>query len=57
MKLRLKMFHDGNAPLANDLRLDNILLVSDTEFENNHGFIQWVFPTNKWRSVTRIPLG
>jgi len=57
MKLPLKMFHDGKAPLANGLRRDNILLMSDTEFENNHGFIQWAFPTNlKSRSLSTAPV-
>ena len=57
MKLPLKMFHDGSAPLANGLRRDNILLMSDTEFESNHGFIQWAFPTNlKSRSLSTAPV-
>jgi hypothetical protein len=38
MKLPLKMFHDGNAPLANGLRRDNILLMSDTECPSS-GFL------------------
>ena len=57
MKLPLKMFHNGNAPLANGLKRDNILSMSDSEFENNHGFIQWAFPTNvKNQSLSSAPV-
>ena len=41
MKMRLKLFHEAKAPLANGHRRDTLLLLSDEEFENNHGFIQW----------------
>ena len=46
MQLKLKMFHEGNAPLANGHTRDSLLRLSDDEFESNHGFIQWAFPTN-----------
>ena len=45
MQMRLKLFHEAKAPLANGHRRDTLLLLSDEEFENNHGFIQWAFPT------------
>ena len=47
MQLKLKMFHEGNAPLANGHTRDSLLRLSDDEFESNHGFIQWAFPTNE----------
>jgi len=46
MQLKLKMFHEGNAPLANGHTRDSLLRLSDDEFESNHGFIQLAFPTN-----------
>ena len=45
--MRLKLFHEGKAPLANGHRRDTLLFLSDEEFESNHGFIQWAFPTNE----------
>ena len=45
MSLRLKMFHEANAPLANGHKRNALLEISDNEFERNHGFIQWAFPT------------
>ena len=45
MQMRLKLFHEAKAPLANGHRRDTLLLLSDEEFENNQGFIQWAFPT------------
>ena len=47
MQMRLKLFHEARAPLANGHRRDTLLLLSDEEFETNHGFIQWAFPTSK----------
>lgn len=47
MELKLKLFHDANAPVANGHTRDNLLRISDDEFESNHGFIQWAFPTNE----------
>ena len=47
MQMRLKLFHEGKAPLANGHRRDTLLFLSDEEFESNHGFIQWAFPTNE----------
>jgi ADP-ribosylglycohydrolase len=47
MQMRLKLFHEARAPLANGHRRDTLLLLSDDEFETNHGFIQWAFPTSK----------
>lgn len=47
MQLKLKMFHEGNAPLANGHTRDSLLRLSDDEFDSNHGFIQWAFPTNE----------
>ena len=44
---KLKLFYNANAPLANGLRPKDILQLSDDEFERNHGFIQWAFPTNE----------
>jgi len=47
MQMRLKLFHHAKAPLANGNRRDTLLHLSDEEFESNHGFIQWAFPTNE----------
>jgi len=47
MQMRLKLFHEAKAPLANGNRRDTLLFLSDEEFESNHGFIQWAFPTNE----------
>jgi len=47
MQMRLKLFHQAKAPLANGNRRDTLLYLSDEEFESNHGFIQWAFPTNE----------
>jgi ADP-ribosylglycohydrolase len=47
MQMRLKLFHEARAPLANGHRRDTLLLLSDEEFETNHGFIQWAFPTSQ----------
>ena len=44
MRLRLKMFHEANAPLADGFRRKELLTMSDEEFEFKHGFIQWAFP-------------
>ena len=44
MRLRLKMFHEANAPLADGFRRKELLIMSDEEFEFKHGFIQWAFP-------------
>ena len=43
--LKLKMFHQADAPLANGLTRSQLLHIDDNEFEFNHGFIQWAFPT------------
>ena len=43
--MKLKLFHDAKAPLANGHKRDSLLLMPDEEFESNHGFIQWAFPT------------
>ena len=43
--LKLKMFHQADAPLANGLTRSQLLHIDDNEFESNHGFIQWAFPT------------
>ena len=43
--MKLKLFHDAKAPLANGHKRDSLLMMSDEEFESNHGFIQWAFPT------------
>ncbi len=45
MGMKLKLFHDAKAPLANGHKRDSLLLMPDEEFESNHGFIQWAFPT------------
>ena len=45
MEMKLKLFHDAKAPLANGHKRDSLLMMSDEEFESNHGFIQWAFPT------------
>lgn len=39
MQMRLKFFHEARAPLANGHSRDTLLLLSDEEFETNHGFI------------------
>lgn len=38
------MFYNANAPLADGLRRNELLTMSDEEFEFKHGFIQWAFP-------------
>jgi hypothetical protein len=43
--MKLKLFHDAKAPLANGHKRDSLLMMSGEEFESNHGFIQWAFPT------------
>ena len=43
--LKLKMFNQADAPLANGLTRSQLLHIDDNEFETNHGFIQWAFPT------------
>ena len=45
MNLRMRMFHDANAPLADGLRKRELLSMSDEDFESKHSFIQWAFPT------------
>lgn len=45
MNLRMKMFHDANAPLADGFRRKELLSISNEDFESRHGFIQWAFPT------------
>ena len=45
MNLRMRMFHDANAPLADGLRRKELLSMSDEDFESKHSFIQWAFPT------------
>ena len=47
INLRLKMFHEAKAPVANGLKRDDLLVLKDDAFESNHGFIQWAFPTNE----------
>ena len=54
--MKLKLFHEAKAPLANGHRRDNLPLLSDDEFESNHGFIQWAFPTPEAsKQVTNAP--
>ena len=45
--MKFKLFHDAKAPLANGHKRDSLLVMSDEEFESNHGFIQWAFPTTR----------
>ncbi len=47
MDLKLRMFHVANAPMADGFRRKELLLLSDEDFENKHGFIQWAFPTTE----------
>ena len=47
MHTRLKLFHKAKAPLAGGFRRADLLKLSDEEFESNHAFIQWAFPTNE----------
>ena len=47
MHERLQKFHEAKAVLANGYSRDDLLLLSDQEFESSHGFIQWAFPTNE----------
>lgn len=50
------MFHQGNAPLANGLKRAQLPLLSNAEFESNHGFIQWAYPTNRPSTeITQAP--
>ena len=56
MSVKLKLFHEAKAPLANGYRRDNLPLLSDEEFESNHGFMQWAFPTpTPSQQVTNAP--
>ena len=56
MNVKLKLFHEARAPLANGHKRDNLPLLSDDEFESNHGFIQWAFPTpEESKQVTNAP--
>ena len=56
MNVKFKLFHEAKAPLANGYRRDNLPLLSDEEFESNHGFIQWAFPTPRAsQQVTKAP--
>ena len=51
------MFHDANAPLADGFRRKELLSISDHDFENKHGFIQWAFPTSQEsRQVSSAPV-
>ena len=45
MNLRMRMFYDANAPLADGFRKKELLSISNEDFESKHGFIQWAFPT------------
>ena len=45
MNLRMRMFHDANAPLADGFRRKELPSISNEDFESKHGFIQWAFPT------------
>ena len=45
MNLRMRMFYDANAPLADGFRRKELLSISNEDFESKHGFIQWAFPT------------
>ena len=47
MDLKLKMFHEANANLADGFSRSDLLSISDDDFERKHGFIQWAFPTIK----------
>ena len=47
MDLKLRMFHVANAPMADGFRRKELLLLSDEDFENKLGFIQWAFPTTE----------
>jgi len=56
VSVKLKLFHEAKAPLANGYRRDNLPLLSDEEFESNHGFMQWAFPTpTPSQQVTNAP--
>ena len=54
--LKMKMFHEANAPLANGHKRNALLEISDNEFERNHGFIQWAFPTPQQSSQNQQAL-
>ena len=57
MQMRLKLFHDAKAPLANGHRRETLLMMSDEEMEANHGYIQWAFPTHRQsKSVSSAPV-
>ena len=43
--MKLKLFHDAKAPLANGHKRDSLLMMPDHKFESNHGFTQWAVPT------------
>ena len=55
--MRLRLFHDAKAPLANGHRRETLLMMSDEEMEANHGYIQWAFPTHRQsKSVSSAPV-
>jgi ADP-ribosylglycohydrolase len=57
MNLKIRMFHDANAPLADGFRRKELLSISDHDFEHKHGFIQWAFPTQQEsRQVSSAPV-
>ena len=56
INLKFRMFHKGNAPLADGFRRNELLSMSDELFESKHGFIQWAFPTpEQSRQVSNAP--
>ena len=56
INLKFRMFHKGNAPLADGFRRNELLSISDELFESKHGFIQWAFPTPEpSRQVSNAP--
>lgn len=57
MDLKLRMFHVANAPMADGFRRIELLSLSDEDFENKHGFIQWAFPiTEPSKHLSNAPV-
>lgn len=57
ISMRLRLFHEAKAPVANGHRRETLLHMSDQEMETNHAYIQWAFPTpHKSKSISSAPI-
>ena len=50
------MFYNANAPLADGLRRNELLTMSDEEFEFKHGFIRWFYRFFEQNNPSAKPL-